>query len=104
MSELPGSNARPIALRDLSPMAISVLGWLRALARALKMFRLYRSDNPAVRGQRAQLIGQALEILKQKGAIDLRITPSEIYLVDDHTASTPPGRSARRIAFNPFAS
>ncbi len=83
MSELSGSAARQIALRDLSPMAILVLGWLRALARALKMFRLYKSDNPAVRGQRARLIAQALEILKNNGAIDLRISPSEIFLIDE---------------------
>jgi len=97
MSELPGSNARQIALRDLSPMAILVLGWLRALARALKMFRLYKSDNPAVRGQRAQLIAQALEILKNSGAIDLRITPSEIYLADEVLIRPGSGRSNEEV-------
>ena len=97
MSELPGSNARQIALRDLSPMAISVLGWLRALARGLRMFRLYKSDNPAVRGQRAQLIAQALEILKNHGAIDLRISPSEIFLLDELLIRPGSGRTNEEL-------
>lgn len=78
-------------------MAISVLGWLRALARGLRMFRLYKSDNPAVRGQRAQLIAQALEILKNHGPIDLRISPSEIFLVDEVLIRPGSGRTSEEV-------
>jgi hypothetical protein len=90
MSELSNSNARMIAIRDLSPMAFAIMGWLRSVARALRAFRLYRGDNPVVLEQRTKLITSLQEIAKSHGMIDLRITPSEIYLVDEAVVKPSP--------------
>lgn len=71
------------ALRDLSPGAQAAAAWFRGLARALKTCRLYTSDNPAVVQIRQQLHQQLLGHLESHGAWRLRITPTEIWLLDE---------------------
>ena len=82
MTDLSDSDQRS-ALRDLSPFAQQTATWLRSVARAVKLFRLYKSENLIVSDLKTQVAGRALEIIAQHGAIDLRFTPSEILLVDE---------------------
>ncbi|MBI1799003.1 MAG: HEAT repeat domain-containing protein [Candidatus Eisenbacteria bacterium] len=83
MTNLSQSSERFISLRELSPYAQHTAVWLRSLARALKMFRLYRSENPVVIATREQIASKLAELVNQHGAMDLRFTPSEIHLVDE---------------------
>ena len=71
------------ALRDLSPSAQAAAAWFRALARALKTCRLYRGENPIVIQIREQLHTQLNANLEAHGAWRLRITPIEIWLLDE---------------------
>ena len=71
------------ALRDLSEGAQAAAAWFRALARALKTCRLYRTDNPLLLQIRQQLHDQLNANLEAHGAWRLRITPMEIWLVDE---------------------
>ena len=71
------------ALRDLSPGAQGAAAWFRSLARALKTCRLYRRDNPILIQIRQQLHDQLNANLEAHGAWRLRITPMEIWLVDE---------------------
>jgi len=70
-------------LRDLSPGAQSAVAWFRALARALKSCRLYRRDNPVVIQLRQLLLEQLRTNLETHGAWRLRVTPTEIWLLDE---------------------
>jgi hypothetical protein len=76
-------SERSHSLRDLSPFAQHTAAWLRALARGLKMFRLYRHGNPVVLEARQQIAARLIELLNQHGAMDLRFTPTEILLKDE---------------------
>jgi hypothetical protein len=71
------------ALRDLSPGAQAAAGWFRSLARALKTCRLYRNDNPIVQQIRQKLHEQLNAGLESHGAWRMKITPIEIWLVDE---------------------
>src|SRR5437016_13430887 len=82
MTDLSSPEHRP-SLRDLSPYAQHTANWLRALARALKLFRLYKVDNPAVTDLRPQVATRLIELVNQNGTMDLRFTPGEILLVDE---------------------
>ncbi len=71
------------ALRDLSPGAQAAAAWFRALARALKTCRLYVPDNPVVVQIRQQVCDLLTADLEAYGAWRLRITPAEIWLLDE---------------------
>ena len=71
------------ALRDLSPGAQAAAAWFRGLARALSTCRLYRRDNPMLVQIRQQLYDQLNAALEAHGPWRLRITPMEIWLVDE---------------------
>jgi HEAT repeat protein len=84
MTSLPAGSSQSIAsLRDLTPHAQACGIWLRKLARALRMFRLYKTDNPAVVATRSMIVEQLSQLVNQHGALDLRFTPTEIRLVDE---------------------
>jgi len=71
------------ALRDLSPGAQAAAAWFRSLARALKTCRLYRRDNSVVIQIRQQLHQLLNTCLEAHGAWRLRVTPIELWLVDE---------------------
>jgi hypothetical protein len=48
------------ATRDLSPEAQAAAAWFRQLARALRVFRLYRGDNPVVTGTQEAAVAELL--------------------------------------------
>ena len=82
----PGATSAQLkypALRDLSPGAQAAAGWFRGLARALKTCRLYQNDNPIVQQIRQHLHDQLNASLESHGAWRLKITPIEIWLVDE---------------------
>lgn len=83
MTNLPNSTPRSIALRDLSPYGQQTAGWLRLLARAVLMSRLYRGSNPAVLAARENIVTKLIDLVNQHGTMDLRITMTEIMLVDE---------------------
>jgi len=83
MTNLPNANPRSIALRDLSPYGQQTAGWLRLLSRAVLMSRLYRSANPAVLAARENIVTKLIDLVTQHGTMDLRITMTEIMLVDE---------------------
>jgi len=83
MTNLPNASPRALSLRDLSPYGQHTAGWLRLLARAVKMSRLYSSANPTVIAARDNIVTQLIELVNQHGAMDLRITMTEILLVDE---------------------
>jgi hypothetical protein len=70
-------------LRFLSPVAQQAARWFHQLARGARMSRLYPSDNPHVVQIRGQLLEQLNPILAEHGAWRMRITPIEIWLVDE---------------------
>lgn len=82
MTNLPNAN-RAISLRDLSPYGQHTANWLRVLARTVQMARLYRSSNPAVVAARDNIVAKLIELVNQHGKMDLRITMTEIRLVDE---------------------
>lgn len=88
MSTEPTPQGRPAALRDLSPDAFAVLTWLNRLARALKVFRLYRGDNPLVVQTQERLVGELDQLLEKLGGIEFRFTPSEIWFRDERIVRT----------------
>lgn len=83
MSTSTGATAKFPAFRDLSPAGQAAHLWFRQLARALKTCKLYRPDNPVVLQVRDQLYPPLLQGLGQFGAWRLRITPGEIWLLDE---------------------
>lgn len=83
MTNLSNSTPRSIVMRDLSPYGQHTANWLRLLARGVLMSRLYRSVNPAVIAARDNIVTKLMELVNQHGAMDLRITLTEILLVDE---------------------
>ncbi len=69
--------------RELSPEAQAAALWFRHLARGLKTARLYRTENPTVRGIRDQIADTLTEQLERCGAWKLRFTSSEIRFDDE---------------------
>jgi len=73
-------HQRQTSHRDLSPAGQALFFWLRNFARAVKLARLYKHDNPLV-GQVKDQVAQALdEILQAHGTITLRFTAQAIRL------------------------
>jgi hypothetical protein len=83
MTNLPNANPRANWLRDLSPYGQHTANWLRSLARGVQMSRLYSSVNPAVQAARENIVGKLIELVNQHGTMDLRITMTEMLLVDE---------------------
>ncbi len=71
---------RPHSHRDLSPAGQALYFWLRNFARAVKLARLYRHNNPLVDQVREQVAAGLDEILNQHGTLTLRFTTNEIRL------------------------
>jgi hypothetical protein len=74
--------------RDLSPAGQALFFWLRNFARAVKLARLYRIDNPLVQQVR-ESVGKGLEeFVAQHGTVTMRFTANEIRL-DNETIVRP---------------
>jgi HEAT repeat protein len=76
-----GSSAQ--AVRELSPEAQAAAGWFRQLARAMRMFRLYRVDNPTVLSTQESVAAALADLLAAHGTLPLRFSASEIRLGDE---------------------
>lgn len=74
---------RPPNLKDLSPAGQALFSLLRNFARAVKVSRLYRGDNPLVGQVRDQVAAALEEILKTHGSLTLRFSATEIKLDDE---------------------
>jgi len=64
--------------RDLSPLGQALFFWLRNFARAVKLARLYRYDNPLVDQVREHVAATLDEILNTHGTLTMRFTPHDI--------------------------
>ena len=83
--------------KDLSPAGQAMFAWLRQLARALRVARLYRSDNPVVQQSRETVRNGLTEMLKNFGTLTLRFTAREIRLETETVVRPyipPPGHDA----------
>jgi hypothetical protein len=67
----------------LSPAAQACAAWFRKLSRALKVCRLYKTDNTVVVNGRDQVIEGLAKLVEECGGITFRFTPSEILLGDE---------------------
>lgn len=84
MSTVPGiSPSRMAALRELTVPAQTAATFFMTFGRALRTCRLYRPDNPIVVSVRDELYATLNEALAAFGAWRFRITPYEIWLVDE---------------------
>lgn len=83
MSSIVGGQVKYPAFRDLTPAGQTAHLWFRQLARALRTCRLYRSDSPMVAQIRQQLLQPLLRGIESHGVWSFRITPSEIFLLDE---------------------
>jgi len=80
-----------IAARELTPRAQASADWFRHLARALRVFRLYRSENPVVVSTQEGITTELAELLQAHGGWQLRFSPSEILLDDEAVVSVTAG-------------
>jgi len=71
------------AIRELSPEAQAAAGWFRQLARTLRVFRLYRGDNPVVVGVQEAATDALAGLLQTQGDWQLRFSPTEVFLQDE---------------------
>ena len=71
------------SFRDLTPAGQMAHLWFRQLARALRTCRLYRPESLMVAQVRNQLLQPLLTGIESHGAWTFRITPSEIFLLDE---------------------
>jgi len=84
MSIIPGiSPSRMAALRELTPPAQTAATFFMTFGRALRTCRLYRPDNPIVVSVRDELYAALNNALATFGSWRFRITPYEIWLVDE---------------------
>ncbi len=77
------------SFRDLTPAGQAAHLWFRQLARALKTCRLYHPHNPVVAQVREQLFEPLIQAIESYGAWRFRITPSEIFLLDEAVVRPP---------------
>ncbi len=77
----PSSGAQ--AARDLSPEAQAAAGWFRQLGRAMRIFRLYRGDNPVVVEAQEHTAAALTTILSVGEGWVLRFSAHEIHLGDE---------------------
>ena len=76
-----GSSAR--AVRELSPEAQAAEAWFRQLARALRVSRLYRGNNPIVVNTQELAAAGLAELLARPGTLNLRFSAHEIRLGEE---------------------
>jgi hypothetical protein len=91
-SSMVSGQVKYPAFRDLTPAGQTAHLWFRQLARALRTCRLYRPDSPMVAQIREQLLQPLLRGIENHGVWSFRITPSEIFLLDE-----PVVRPAQRL-------
>jgi len=82
METASGTSAPHPGKRELTPSAQTAAAFFRALARTLKVARLYQHDNPVVDQGRKGLLAQLNDALLHHGPWRFRITPYEIWLDD----------------------
>jgi hypothetical protein len=85
----PGAQLKYPDLRYLSPGAQASARWFQQLARGIRVCRLYPRDNPTVIQIREQLLEQLNQNLEEHGGWQLRVTPTEIWLVDEPIVHPP---------------
>jgi len=86
---MAGGQLKYPELRNLSPGAQAMGRWFQQLARAMRVCRLYPRDNPTVVQIQDQLLTQLNKNLDEHGAARLRVTPTEIWLVDEPIVHQP---------------
>lgn len=86
---LGGAQIKHPSFRDLTPAGQAAHLWFRQLARALKTCRLYKPDNPTVHLVRDQLYDPLTHAIDLYGSWRFRITPSEIFLLDEAVVRPP---------------
>jgi hypothetical protein len=89
MPGISGAQRKYPDIRYLSPGAQNAARWFQQLARGTRVCRLYPRDNPTSIRIREQLLEQLNEATEAHGAWRLRITPSEIWLVDEPVVHPP---------------
>ena len=83
-------SLNPQTTRELSPEAQAAASWFRQLARALRVARLYRADNPMVLNAQDLAAAALTELLAAQGGWQLRFSSSEIFLGDEPIVRTTP--------------
>jgi HEAT repeat protein len=78
-----GGQIKHPSFRDLTPAGQAAHQWFRQIARALKTCRLYHPNNPVVGQVRSQLFEPLILGIETYGTWRFRITPSEIFLLDE---------------------
>jgi HEAT repeats len=73
---------------QLSPEAQACAGWFRQLGRALKVFRLYKPDNPVVLQAQQAVTGSLQTLLREHQGWDLRFSASAIFLSEEAVVRT----------------
>jgi HEAT repeat protein len=66
-----------------SELATSAAAWLRQLARAAKISRLYRVGNPIAEETRRNVWEKLGEITERHGTFAMRFTPTEVFVGDE---------------------
>jgi hypothetical protein len=79
------------AVRDLSPEAQAAAAWFRQLARALRVFRLYRGDNPLVAATQEAVTTELTALLQAQGGWPLRFSPTQVFLGDEPVVTAAAG-------------
>src|SRR5262245_46372129 len=86
---IAGGQRKYPDIRYLSPGAQMAARWFQQLARAIRVCRLYPRDNPTATQIREQLLEQLNQALEAHGTWRLRITPIEVWLVDEPIVHPP---------------
>ena len=68
--------------RELTPEAQAAAAWLRALARTIKLARLYQGDNPLVQNSRGNVVDSLQKLVAERD-LELRFTATEILRGDE---------------------
>lgn len=68
--------------RELTPEAQAAATWLRALARTIKLARLYQGDNPLVLKSRENVVESLRKLVAERN-LELRFTATEILRGDE---------------------
>jgi hypothetical protein len=84
------STSSAQAARELSPEAQAAAAWLRQLARALRVFRLYRGDNPVVANAQEMLISSLASLLETHHSWQFRFSATEIFFHDESVVRVVP--------------
>ena len=71
------------ASRELSPEAQAAAVWLRHLGRALRVFRLYRGDNPVVVNAQEVVTSALADLLETDRSWQFRFSATEIFLDEE---------------------